>query len=168
MMHLCKRSANHHQQQRRFKGKKKTCSSCLSSAFSRSYFELQAVCWEPWTSQAVVDTLKYGFTSSRCRKISTTKKKSVVSLKKKKKRDEKTKQKMMHMLLSSVVPRCASNPQPYFGTISGVLNPQYRMSLSRLQCSVFTSSFLCSRQCFISLKLLNLALINQEFKKSFI
>lgn len=87
MMHLCKRSANHHQQQRRFKGKKKTCSSCLSSAFSRSYFELQAVCWEPWTSQAVVDTLKYGFTSSRCRKISTTKKKkSVVSLKKKKKR----------------------------------------------------------------------------------
>lgn len=28
----------------------------------------------------------------------------------------------MHILLSSVVPWCASNPQPYFGTISGVLN----------------------------------------------
>lgn len=28
----------------------------------------------------------------------------------------------MHILLSSVVPWCAQNPQPYFGTISGVLN----------------------------------------------
>ncbi len=28
----------------------------------------------------------------------------------------------MHILLSSVVPWCAQNPQPYFGTISGVSN----------------------------------------------
>lgn len=71
----------------------------------------------------------------------------------------------MHILLSSVVPWCASNPQPYFGTISGVLNqntgrPVFVLLMLRqfhlVSVAVFFSPLFISTQfsCYVSVSLL--------------